>query len=147
MKEITLEEIRKKIVNYQTVVILSFIFGALGFIYNNWRHSHNENNTNVRVASFQLIQELASLEQNIYANHYDGDMHKGSSRDGWVKVGLIKDLSLFLSNECRNKADQLHTTWQNDWEKISEDQNVTDTLVKEIDAIRIVTRNVLKNLY
>jgi hypothetical protein len=53
------------------IVMLSFLFGVLGFAYNGWRYEHNEYNNNVHTASFQMIQELASLEQNIYANHYD----------------------------------------------------------------------------
>jgi len=147
MKKITLEEIRRKIFTYQIIVILSFIFGALGFIYNNWRYEHNEYNTNVRTASFQMIQELAALEQNIYANHYDKDTQKGSPRDGWVKVGLIDNLSIFISSECKAKSNKLQSTWKEHWGKISEDQNVTDTLVKEIDDIRSATRKVLEELY
>jgi hypothetical protein len=147
MKKITLKKIQEKIVTYQLIVMMSFIFGVLGFVYNNWRYEHNEYNTNVRIASFQMMQELAALEQNIYANHYDKDLSKGNPRDGWVKMGLIDDLSIFISIKSKAAAKQLKHTWTHHWEKISDDQNVTDTLVKEIDAIRAATREVLEELY
>ena len=147
MKKITLAKIQEKIVTYQVIVMMSFVFGVLGFVYNNWRYEHNESNNNVRIASFQMMQELATLEQNIYANHYDKDLTKGNPRDGWVKVGLIDDLSIFISDDSKAAAEQMKSTWTEQWAKIADDQNVTDTLVKEIDAIRTATREVLEELY
>lgn len=147
MKKITLAKIQDKIVTYQIIVMMSFVFGVLGFVYTNWRYEHNEENTNIRIASFQMMQELAVLEQNIYANHYDKDPHKGNPRDGWVKVGLIDDLSIFISDDSKTAAKQLKDTWTKQWKKITEDQNVTDTLVKEIEDIRSATREVLEELY
>ena len=147
MKKITLEKIQEKIVTYQIIVMMSFVFGVLGFVYNNWRYEHNEYNNNVRIASFQMMQELASLEQNIYANHYDKDPTKGNPRDGWVKVGLIDDLSIFISDDSKAAAEQMKGTWTEHWAKIADDQNVTDTLVREIDAVRTATREVLEQLY
>ncbi len=147
MKKITLKKIQEKIVTYQIIVMMSFVFGVLGFVYNNWRYEHNEYNNNVRIASFQMMQELASLEQNIYANHYDKDPTKGNPRDGWVRVGLIDDLSMFISGDSKAATKQLKDTWTKQWTKIPEDQNVTDTLVKEIDEIRSEIREVLKELY
>jgi len=147
MKKLTLEKIQEKIVTYQIIVMMSFIFGILGFIYNNWRYEHNEYNNNVRIASFQMIQELASLEQNIYANHYDKDTNKGNPRDGWVQIGLINDLALFISPECAIASNNLKNVWHNHWREIYNDRNVTDLLVNEIENVRETTRDVLKELY
>ena len=94
------------------------------------------------------VQHLELLnEKNIYANHYDKDPTKGNPRDGWVRVGLIDDLSIFISVDSKATAKQLKHTWAKHWKKISEDRNVTDTLIKEIDEIRSATREVLKELY
>ena len=147
MKKPTLEKIQEKIVTYQIIVMMSFVFGVLGFIYNNWRYEHNENNNNIRVASFQMIQELASLEQNVYANHYDNDMHKGSPRDGWVKVGLINDLALFISPSTQQASEKLKESWENNWKNITNDRNATDTVVKKIENVRKATRVILRELY
>ncbi len=147
MKKLTLETIQQKLATYQYIVMMSFIFGVLGFVYNNWRYEHNENNNNIRVASFQMIQELASLEQNVYANHYDNDMHKGSPRDGWVKVGLINDLALFIDPTCKINSDNLKKTWTKEWSHIHTSKKSADSVVKEIEKVKTCTRSVLKELY
>jgi len=147
MKKLTLEKIQEKIITYQVIVMLSFVFGVLGFIYNNWRYEHNEYNNNVRIASFQMIQELASLEQNIYANHYDKDIQKGNPRDGWVRIGLINDLALFISPECEIASNALKTSWDKHWKEIQKDRNATDLLIRHIGKVKQATRNVLKELF
>lgn len=147
MKKLSLKTLQNKIITYQIIVILSFIFGVAGFVYNNWRYEHNENNNNIRIASFQILQELSSLEQIIYANHYDHDSIKGSPRDGWVKVGLIGDLSLFISPECEEASEELKTAWNENWHKIDKDQEATNKLIEKIDKVKRITRDVLKVLY
>lgn len=146
-QKITLKRIQEKIVTYQVIVMLSFVFGVLGFIYNNWRYEHNEYNNNIRIASFQMIQELASLEQIIYANHYDKDLNKGNPRDGWVKVGLINDLSFFISPETIVASTELENTWSMHWQKIHSERNVTNLLVSKIEDVRKSSRDVLQKLY
>jgi len=147
MKKLTLEQIQERIVRYQIMVMLSFLFGVLGFVYNNWRYEHNEYNNNVRIASFQMIQELASLEQNIYANYYDHNPDKGNPRDGWVKVGLIDDLALFISPECEAATEILKNSWQKNWNRIGKDKDAANTLVKKIEDVRETTRNILIQLH
>ena len=143
MKKLTLETIQKKILTYQIIVMFSFLFGVLGFIYNSWRYEHNEQNNNIRTASFQMIQELASLEQNIYANHYDHNPDKGNPRDAWVKVGLIDDLSLFISPECIIAAGALKKSWGENWQSIKTNRNATDTIIRNIESVKKATREVL----
>ena len=147
MKKLTLEQIQERIVRYQIMVMLSFLFGVLGFIYNNWRYEHNEQNNNVRTASFQMIHELALLEQNIYANHYDHNKDKGNPRDGWVKIGLIDDLALFVSPECKVASHALKNSWQKHWTKIQSDRNATNSLIMRIEKVRKSTRSVLIELH
>ena len=147
MKKLTLEKIQEKIVTYQVIVMMSFIFGVLGFVYNNWRYEHNEYNNNIRIASFQMIQELATLEQNIYANHYDKDTLKGNPRDGWVKIGLINDLALFISPETQVASKRLKESWGKNWKNISSDRNATDIVIEKIEEVRKATRVMLIELY
>ena len=147
MKRLTLERIQRKIINYQIVVMLSFIFGAMGFAYNSWRYEHNEQNNNIRIASFQILHELASFEQNIYANHYDHDRHKGSPRDGWVKVELISDLAPLISPECSSASQKLKSDWQYLWKKVENDREATDMMIHDIDRVKARARDVLQSLY
>ena len=147
MKKLTLEQIQERIVRYQIMVMLSFLFGVLGFVYNNWRYEHNEYNNNVRIASFQMIQELATLEQNIYANHYDHNPDKGNPRDGWVKVGLIDDLALFISPECEAATEVLKNSWQKNWNSIGKNRDAANMLVEKIEDVRKTTRSILIQLH
>ena len=74
-------------------------------------------------------------------------MVKGNPRDGWVKVGLIADLSLFISSECEDASTELKTVWEENWHTIENDQKATNKLIKKIDKVKRITRNVLKELY
>ena len=147
MKKLTLEKIQEKIVTYQIIVMMSFVFGVLGFVYNNWRYEHSEYNNNIRIASFQMIQELASLEQNIYANHYDKDALKGNPRDGWVKIGLINDLGLFISPSTITASNELKKSWEKHWKNIHNDRLATDDVIEHIEEVRKATRMMLIELY
>ena len=147
MKKISLEMIQQKIITYQIVVMLSFVFGVIGFIYNNWRYEHNEYNNNVRIASFQMIQELAKLEQNIYANHYDHNTYKGSPRDGWVRVGLVESLAAFISPETHRDSLALKKSWEKHWRSIHDDEKSTNILIEKIDQVRSTTKEILLKLH
>jgi len=94
-----------------------------------------------------MIQELASLEQNVYANHYDNDMHKGSPRDGWVKVGLINDLALFIDPACKSTSENLKNRWSQEWSQIHDSKKATDRVIEKIEKVKACTRAVLKELY
>ena len=76
--------------------VVSLVFAVTGFSYNAWRLEQSEENNIVRDASFQVLTELAEFEQVIYINHYDGDSIAGSPRLGWVKIGLVNDLSMLI---------------------------------------------------
>ena len=96
---------------YQLSVIFSVLFALAGFSYNIWRMEVSEHNSTIRTASFELLLELAALEQLIYTAHYDGDLKEGSPRKGWVKVRLIEDLSAITDSSIENKARILKETW------------------------------------
>ena len=52
-------------------------------------------------ASFEILTELAALEEIVYAAAYDGDLKEGSPRKGWVKVRLVQDLSMITTKEVQ----------------------------------------------
>jgi len=147
MKKLTLKNIQDKIVLHQKMVMLSFLFGIVGFIYNTWRYEHSEYNNNVRTASFQMLKELSKFEQNIYANHYDKDNKKGNPRDGWITIGLINDLSPFVSLKCQKEAKKLKVFWKNNWNYIRNDEMRTNQLLSKVENVREASREVLHNLF
>jgi len=122
--------------SYYLTAILGLVFAVIGFSYNAWRLESSEKNNNIRLAAFTVITELAHLEQLIYAAHYDQDLINGSPRKGWVKVGLIVDLSFLIDDTVQLQADALKLTWQNNWQSIHSDRQAIDQVIENIDRIR-----------
>ena len=131
---------------YYFTAILSVVFAVVGFSYNAWRLEASEHNNNVRTACFELLSDLAELEQIIYASHYDNNEVDGSPRKGWVRIGLIADLGALVSPEVSATAESLKAMWSREWPRVAENREVVDELVVAIDSVRAEIKNVLSNL-
>ena len=131
---------------YYITALISLLFALIGFSYNAWRLEATEENSNIRTAAFEVLLNLAELEQVIYAAHYDKNMVEGSPRKGWVKVGLIVDLSALISKSTENKARQLKSVWSSNWEKMVQDKQAVDYIVLEIDYVRESIKNEINKL-
>lgn len=131
---------------YQLTVIFSVLFALLGFTYNVWRMEVTEENSNIRTASFEVLLTLSSLEQLVYSAHYDGDEQEGNPRKGWVKVGLIEDLSMLTTDSVHDQASALKTVWTDNWATMMDDRYSADQIVGAIDSTRTELKRVLKSL-
>tara|TARA_B110000503_G_scaffold122831_1_gene187846 strand:- start:231 stop:662 length:432 start_codon:yes stop_codon:yes gene_type:complete len=131
---------------YQVTVIFSVLFALLGFTYNVWRMEVTEENSNIRTASFEVLLTLSSLEQLVYSAHYDGDEQEGNPRKGWVKVGLIEDLSMLTTDSVQAQAAALKTVWTDNWATMMDDRHSADQIVSAIDSTRTELKRVLKSL-
>lgn len=139
-------ELELKLKAYYVTAILGVVFAVIGFSYNAWRLEVSEDNNNVRTASFEVLTGLAELEQIIYAAHYDKDMVLGSPRKGWVKVGLIVDLSMLISKPVEEQSLKLLDVWSDNWERMANEQEATNQLVEQIDQVRKEIKLVLTGL-
>ena len=139
-------ELSRKIRIYQATALFSVMFALMGFSYNVWRMEVTERNSNVRSASFELLLQLAELEQLVYAAHYDRDLERGNPRDGWVKVGLIADLGYSCGEEVHAAALALRETWSDHWERLPTARQSADATVAAIDATRAAVQSVLQGL-
>jgi hypothetical protein len=131
---------------YQKAVIFSVLFTLIGFSYNVWRMEVSETNNNIRTASFEILINLSSLEQLIYASHYDGDLKEGNPRKGWVTVGLISDLSIITNDEIRIKTAELNSVWSAHWKAMQTNQVSVNKIVEAIDAVREEIKKSLNSL-
>jgi len=131
---------------YQITLIFSILFSLLGFSYNVWRMEISEQNNTIRTASFEMLVELSSLEQLVYIAHYDGDLEQGSPRKGWVKVGLINDLSVLADPSVEQSSDNLVLVWSNHWNGVGTDKTSVDNIVAAIDVVRAEIKRLLKSL-
>jgi O-succinylbenzoate synthase len=140
------DEIKTRLKVYQATAIFSVLFALVGFSYNVWRMEVTEHNSNVRSAAFELLLQLAELEQLVYAAHYDKDPQRGNPRDGWVKVGLIADLSHSCGDSARDAASDLRSTWSANWQQLSTERRAADAVVAGIDVTRGEVQGVLSLL-
>jgi len=131
---------------YQATAIFSVLFALVGFSYNVWRLEVTEHNSNVRSASFEMLLQLAELEQLVFAAHYDRDPQAGNPRVGWVKVGLIADLSISGGDVVRQRAEQLRASWGQHWEQLPTERGAADAIAQSIDATRLAVQEVLLTL-
>lgn len=137
---------KDKINLYQLTIIFSLLFALVGFSYNVWRMEASEENNNIRTACFEILLELSSLEQLIYSAHYDHDTNEGNPRKGWVKVGLISDLSVLSSSLVENKTTRLKMIWRKNWETMPESKAAVTEIIKAIDGVRSEIKKLLISL-
>lgn len=135
-----------KLSAYYLTAIASVLFALIGFSYNTWRMEASEDNSNIRTASFTVLKTLAELEQVIYAARYDHDPTEGNPRRGWVRVGLIVDLSTLIDPAVEAEAQRLRDSWSQHWERMATEQASTDRLVAAIDQVRGRVKQVLHDL-
>ena len=138
--------LKTKLQSYYFTAILSLLFAVLGFSYNAWRMELSEDNNNIRTASFEVLKELAELEQIIFAAHYDQNAVAGNPRTGWVKVGLITDLSVLVSRGAETQSMELKSIWSKNWSSMSKDREAVDELIRAIDVVRAEIKSVLSEL-
>ena len=139
-------EIKKRIKVYQITSILTIFLTLLGFSYNVYRLEQSEINSNIRTSSFEMLKELANLEQIIYAAYYEKDKKEGNPRIAWVKVGLIVDLSKIDLNNNSFNTHKLYESWQKNWKNIHNNQENVDDVILNIDLVRKEIRSVLQKL-
>jgi len=140
------KEINKRIKVYQITAIISIILTLTGFSYNVYRLEQSEINSNIRTSSFEMLKELANLEQIVYASHYEKDDKAGNPRTGWVKVGIVQDLSIICFQKNNMHTKKLFNTWKNNWSTMKEDRESVDKIILSIDNVRKEIRTVLQNL-
>jgi len=90
-------QIIKRLPLYQVTVIFSVLFALIGFSYNVWRMEVSEENSNIRTACFEMLINLSSLEQLIYAAHYDADKDEGNPDKKRGRIYFSSLLGLPLS--------------------------------------------------
>lgn len=138
--------IERKMKIYQVTALTSLLFALVGFSYNAWRLEVSESNATIRTASFQMLLELGNLEQLVYALHYDKSTLQGNLRTGWVKVGLIQDLSMLSTVDVQATSKDLHQTWNQHSNLMPAKQSSATAIIESADALRTAIKESLANL-
>ncbi len=139
-------ELGRKLKVYYFTAVFSVMFSLVGFSYNAWRLEVTEDNSNIRMASFEVLNTLSELEQLIYAAHYDHNAIEGNPRKGWIKVGLIADLSSLIGPDVAQDANTLRQVWGENWELLGRENDSASVIVVEIDKVRNQIKMVITDL-
>ena len=138
-----LKNLKERLKMYYVMSLFSVVFALFGFSYNAWRMEVSEENNNIRTAAFEVLSHLGELEHIILSAHYDNDLIHGNPRKGWVKVGLVADLSALITPEVADKAIKLKAQWADSWHLMTADEIVVTELVASIDETRMAIKIVL----
>lgn len=103
-----------------TVALISLVVAVSSLGYNTWRNERTEANRNVRSAGFQLMQEIAGLQQVVLLSHYDMDDERGNPRVGWTHVIAIRDLAYPMPAAVQESAENLYVVWQENWAALAD---------------------------
>jgi len=141
-----ISHILKRLKVYQITSIVSILLTLIGFSYNVYRLEQTEINSNIRTSSFEMIKELANLEQIVYSAYYEKDKKEGNPRTGWVKVGVIVDLSIICFKKNNMETKHLYNTWKDNWANINNSQESVNQIISSIDKVRKKIRLGLQNL-
>lgn len=120
--------------NSLAVISLLVALTALG--YNTWRNELSEQNRNIRLAGFEMLLHASELRRISYIAHYDRDSVQGNPRTGWVKVMVIRDLSMIMPQKLRESANSLFATWQDDWQGLGNGDDAIISIEAALDELR-----------
>ncbi len=131
---------------YYAIALLSLVFALVGFSYNAWRLERSEENSNIRSAAFQVLSEISEFEQVLYASHYDQNQIEGSPRRGWVKIGLINDLSMLIGKDVERASAKLKANWSANWTRVPAEEAAVHTIIETLDEVRVAVKARLAEL-
>lgn len=131
---------------FRLTAVFSMLFALIGFSYNVWRMEVTEQNASRREAAFEMLREMAALEQIIFAAHYDNDTVNGNPRLGWVRLSMISDLAILMPIGTQDAAAELKRVWQHNWALISKNRPAAKAVLAALDHTRLQVRNTLTTL-
>ncbi len=125
-----------------SVALISLTVALVSLAYNTWRNEQTEANRNVRVAAFQLMEDLVELQSVVlysrFAQH-DDDAKPGGPGDfrkGWVQVLAIKNLSYNMPEEVNEAVLALEKQWEDKFDTYSTNQQDYDSLDNAIERTK-----------
>lgn len=135
------EQIRRN-----SVALISLAVALSSLAYNTWRNEQTEANRNVRNAGVEVLLQLGRLDQIVFFSHYEMDEQRGSPREGWAVVLVIRDLGTLLPDPALASSQALYATWDENWSGLGHSDGDASRISDAIDAARVDVRTVLAAL-
>ena len=128
------------------VAMISLVVALIALGYSTWRNERTELNRNLRLAGFELLTEIGSLQQVVFYAHFQPGDARGDPRMGWADVLTISDLAELMPADIQRDAKALNEAWQADWSGLGEDSESHRRVDAAIDALRQTTLSELRKL-
>lgn len=129
-----------------SVALISLVVALTSLAYNTWRNEKTEANRNVRTAGVELLLKLGELDEVVFFSHYERDAQRGSPREGWAIVLVIRDLGTLTPQPAAAATAGLLETWRDDWSGLGSDDVAAQRISAAIDVARDDVRAVLRKL-
>lgn len=101
--------------NLVALISLTVALGALG--YNSWRNEKTEDQRNIRLASFQVLENLGEMQEIVDARYYylAFDQSAGDESSlrlkGFGNAAMSRDLMGLMPPPAPAAGAELHATW------------------------------------
>ena len=121
---------------YTSMPFFFLIIRLAGNIKDIKNKDQNEINQNMRVASFEVLKSLGELQTIVNYAHFEEDKSRGNPIDGWKHATMVRDLSRLLNPEAAKEGQHLFENWQQNWEKLEEDNHTEAQMSEQIAKTR-----------
>ena len=131
------------------VALISLVVAITSLSYNTWRNEASEHNRNQRLVSIEVLRNLGELQQVVFYLHYDqgGDpVDDPQSRTGWAIILTINDLAMVLDSPLPETAENLRSSWDENWNKLGKDEASVEAIITALEATRDEVHGLLRNL-
>lgn len=129
-----------------SVALISLAVALTSLAYNTWRNEKTEANRNLRTAGIELLLKLGELDQVVFFSHYERDSERGSPREGWAIVLVVRDLGALTPPRTAASTANLVDVWQDNWSGLGSDSAAVERISAAIERSREDVRAMLEAL-
>ncbi len=128
-----------------TVPVMMLLIAVATLVYSGYRAELNQENQTARSAGFEVLKALNTLQMIADAHRYT-PKRAPSYLEGWTQILLIDDLSDFIAPSVEIKAEDLHTVWQENLDRLDSDE-ANEEITDAIKTTRTSLKEAIQNLH
>ena len=130
----------------QMIGVSSVIVALLAILLNGHRNDLSERNHNVRVAEFEILRNLAELQQMVDVTYFDRNGGKGTQSFTLSRILVIRDLAALSPEPVQQSAEKLMLAWREHGRKLDTSIDAVQKISDEIVNVRQEVVSSLKSL-
>lgn len=130
----------------QMIGFASVLVAFFAILVNGHRNELTERNRNIRVAEFEILRNLAELQQMVDVTYFDRGGSKGGQSFALSRILVIRDLAALSPEPVQQSAEKLMTAWRAHGQKLDTSLDAVQKLSDEIVDVRKEVVASLKSL-